>query len=237
MTDRSLPTLAAPALAAVALAVLAVAGGAVLTASGTTGGTDGGRFAHHPTPEGEGTPETVLVENGSLVNPNADTAPAGCAEIRGERRLTIDAGREYADTGEAFGYDLDRVTAPACTRLVVTVVNHDDSRHQWMVHGLPTDTYPLGMFTIEVADRGRVTGSFVTPATPGEYTGHCSLPQHAQKGMRLPLVVTGDDATNQTTATPTTTTGESSQSAPGFGVLAAAVALTAASLLAARRRR
>jgi hypothetical protein len=235
MTDRSLPTLAAPALAAVALAALAVAGGAVLTASGTTGGTDGGRFAHHPTPEGEGTPETVLVENGSLVNPNADTAPAGCAEIRGERRLTIDAGREYADTGEAFGYDLDRVTAPPCTRLVVTVVNHDDTRHQWMVHGLPTETYPLGMFTIEVADRGRVTGSFVTPAAPGEYTGHCSLPQHAQKGMRLPLVVTGDDP-NSTTSTPTTT-GESSQTAPGFDALATAVALATTALLAARRRR
>jgi PGF-CTERM protein len=233
MTDRSPAALAAPVLAAVALVVLAGAGCAVLAASGATGGADGGRFAHHPTPEGEGTPETVLVENGSLVNPNPDTAPAGCADIRGERRITIDAGREYASADEAFGYDLDRITAPACTRLVVTVVNHDDTRHQWMVHGLPTETYPLGMFTIEVADRGRVTGSFVTPASPGEYTGHCSLPQHAQKGMRLPLVVTGDTG-NDTTATPTETTGESSQSTPGFGTVAAVVALAAAAALAAR---
>lgn len=230
MTDR-----ARPALAVAAVAVLAAGASAALLAGGAVGGTDGGRLAHHPTPEGDATPETVLVENGSLVNPNPDTAPAGCAAIRGERRLTIDAGRQYADTGEAFGYDLDRVTAPPCTRLVVTVVNHDDSRHQWMVHGLPTETYPAGMFTIEVADRGRVTGSFVTPATPGEYTGHCSLPQHAQKGMRLPLVVTGDDPTNEST-TPTTSDDETDQSTPGFGALPAVAALAAAALLAARRR-
>lgn len=229
MTRRALSVLAVAALAS-----LGVIAGAALTGGAVTGGTDGGRFAHHPTPEGDATPETTLVENGSVVNANANTAPAGCSEIRGERHITIEAGEEFAGPGEAFGYDLDRISAPPCTRLVVTVVNHDDVRHQWMVHGLPTETYPWGMFTVEVADQGRVTGSFVTPAQPGEYTGHCSLPQHAQKGMRLPLVITGDIG-NGSTSTTVTDAGESSSSIPGFGVTIALVAAVAAVLLAVRR--
>ena len=223
------------ALAVVAVVALVATG--VLTASpltaATVGGTgDGGRFAHHPTPDGDATPETTLVDNGSVVNANADTAPGGCESIRDERRITIHAGRQYADAGEAFAYDIDRVTAPPCTRLVVTVVNHDDVRHQWMVHELPTETYPMGMFSIEVADAGRVTASFVTPAASGEYTGHCSLPQHEQKGMRLPLVVTGDSG-EPTTQTPSED--PSSGTIPGFGPLVAVGAVSLAALLATRR--
>ena len=222
-------------LTVVVVVVLVVTG--FLTASpltaATGGGTgDGGRFAHHPTPDGDATPETTLVENGSVVNANSDTAPGACESIRGERRVTIEAGRQYADAGEAFGYDLDRITAPPCTRLVVTVVNHDDVRHQWMVHDLPTDTYPMGMFTIEVADAGSVTASFVTPAAGGEYAGHCSLPQHEQKGMRLPLVVTGDSGT-ETTRTPSDD--DSSGTVPGFGLFPAVAAAAVAALLATRR--
>ncbi|MFB6069217.1 MAG: cupredoxin domain-containing protein [Halobacterium sp.] len=220
------------------LLVLAVAGVLATTAlTGATAVADGGRYAHHPTPEGNGTLDVTLVENGSVVNANPDNAPGGCASIQGERRVTIHAGREYAAPGEAFAYDRQRLTAPPCTRIVVTVVNHDDVRHQWMVHGLPTDTYPMGMFTIEVADRGRVTAAFVTPATAGTYRGHCSLPQHAQKGMRLPLVVTGDQTSTQpttTTSTPTATPGSDADS-PGLGLLAATTAALAAAALALRR--
>lgn len=218
----------------VALVVLAVVG--LLAASTFTGatiaGVDGGRYAHHPTPDGDGTPETTLVENGSIVNANPDTAPGSCEEIRGERQVTINAGRQYANADEAFGYDVDSVTAPPCTRLVVTVVNHDDVRHQWMVHELPTDTYPMGMFNVEVADAGSVTAAFVTPADAGEYTGHCSLPQHEQKGMHLPLVVTGDSGAT-TTQTPSEDT--SSGAMPGFGPLVAVGAAALAALLATRR--
>lgn len=229
MTSRALSVLAVAALALLgSIAGAALAGGAV------AGGTDGGRFAHHPTPDGDEAPETTLVENGSVVNANANTAPAGCSEIRGERHVTIEAGEEFAAPGEAFGYDLDRISAPPCTRLVVTLVNHDDVRHQWMVHGLPTETYPWGMFTIEVANQGRVTGSFVTPAQSGEYTGHCSLPQHAQKGMRLPLVITGEVG-NRSTPTTVTDAGESGGSMPGFGTGVALLAGAAGAVLAARR--
>ena len=217
--------------ATVALVFTALFAASALTGATVAGVGDGGRDAHHPTPDGDATPETTLVDNGSVVNANADTAPGGCGAVRGERRVTIHAGRQYADAEEAFGYDVDRVTAPPCTRLVVTVVNHDDVRHQWMVHELPTDTYPMGMFSIEVADAGSVTASFVTPAASGEYTGHCSLPQHEQKGMRLPLAVTGDagETTTQTVSDDT-----SSGNAPGFGPLVAVGAASLAALLATR---
>jgi len=227
MTRR---TLATASTLAVVLTVLVAA--SAFTGPSVASVDDGDRYAHHPTPDGDADPETTLVENGSVVNANPDAAPGGCASIQGERGITINAGRQYADAGEAFGYDVDSVTAPPCTRLVVTVVNHDDVRHQWMVHELPTEAYPMGMFSIEVANAGRVTASFVTPAEPGEYTGHCSLPQHEQKGMRLPLIVTGDSSTSTTL---TTNDESTSGNAPGFGLLVVLAGVSLAALLVVRR--
>jgi hypothetical protein len=188
---------------------------------------------HHPTPDGDAEPETRVVANGSTVNANGSVLPPGCEAIRGERQLTVDAGREYAADGDAFGYDLDSVTAPPCTRLVVTLTNHDDVRHQWVVDGLPTAAYPGGYVAIEVADRGSVTAAFVTPGQPGTYEGLSTLPQHEQHGMRLPLVVTGDGSADATTGTPTGD--ESGGTAPGPGPLLALAAGLAAARSAARQ--
>lgn len=230
MTDRWARGAAVLAAGVVVVAFVAGSAGLVLAdGSAADVGDDGP--AHHPTPDGDADPETRLVENGSVVNANSDSLPPGCEAVRGERRLTVDAGREYAAAGEAFGYDLDTVTAPACTRLVVTLVNHDDVRHQWVVDGLPTDTYPGGYVAIEVADRGSVTAAFVTPSQPGTYEGLSTLPQHEQHGMRLPLVVTGDEQTE----TRTTTTDESGSSVPGPDLFLALLAVGAAVLLAIRR--
>lgn len=230
-------TLAGGVAVVVAIAVLAILGG-VVAGSGFDGGSvaddGGGRYAHHPTPEGNATPETTLVENGSVVNANADTPPGNCSTIRGERRVTIHAGQQYANPGEAFGYDFDSITTAPCTRLVVTLVNHDDVRHQWLVETLPTDTYPAGLFSVEADGRSRVTATFVTPAEPREYAGYCSLPQHEQNGMRLPLVIPGDS--NEAVSTETTTSSDGTGTGlPGFGSLAALAALLAALLLAVRR--
>ena len=217
------------AVAAVILVVVAGSAGLALAGDSTWDGGADHPPAAHPTPDGDADPETTLVENGSVVNANPDALPPGCDAVDGERRLTVDAGREYADTGDAFGYDLDTVTAPACTRLVVTLVNHDDVRHQWVVDGLPAETYPGGFVAIEVADRGSVTASLVTPSQPGTYEGLSTLPQHEQHGMRLPLVVTGDQQ-NETTPTPATS-GESGGSAPGPGPALALLALAGATAL------
>jgi len=219
------------ALVAVAAVAVVVAGSAGLALAAAPVSSAGGEVSHHPTPDGDAEPETRVVENGSTVNANGTVLPPGCEAIQGERRLTVDAGREYAADGDAFGYDLDSVTAPACTRLVVTLANHDDVRHQWVVDGLPIETYPGGYVAIEVARRGSVTAAFVTPSRPGTYEGLSTLPQHEQNGMRLPLVVTGD-ASSQPTTTPTSDAGGS---APGPGPLLALLALLAAGLLAARQ--
>ncbi|WP_143052150.1 cupredoxin domain-containing protein [Halobacterium jilantaiense] len=222
------------AFAAVAVLAVAVAGSASLAlAADPVSSAAGSGVVAHPTPDGDAEPETRVVENGSVVNANGTVRPPGCEAIQGERRLTVDAGREYAADGDAFGYDLDSVTAPACTRLVVTLVNHDDVRHQWVVSGLPTATYPGGYVAIEVAHRGSVTAAFVTPSESGTYEGLSTLPQHEQTGMQLPLVVTGG-ASDQSTAT-VTTTPDADGSAPGPGLLLAVVALAAAVLLAARQ--
>lgn len=229
MSGRLLSTARVVAVAVVFVVVAGSAG--LVLADDTVPALEDDGVAHHPTPDGDAEPETRIVENGSTVNANGTVLPPGCAAIQGERRLTVDAGREYAGDGDAFGYDLDSVTAPACTRLVVTLVNHDDVRHQWVVDGLPTDAYPGGYLAIEVADRGSVTAAFVTPADPGTYEGLSTLPQHEQNGMRLPLVVTGDEPSDTTT----TDSDESGGAVPGPGPLLALSALLAAALLAARR--
>jgi hypothetical protein len=241
VTGRWLPT-AFAALAVVVAVAVVVAGFGGFVAAAPAGGApvavSDEAVAHHPKPEGDAEPETRLVQNGSTVNANTDSLPPGCDAVRGERHLTVDAGREYADAGDAYGYDLDSVTVPACTRLVVTLVNHDDVRHQWVVDGLPTATYPGGYAGIEVAERGSVTAAIVTPSQPGTYEGLSTLPQHEQNGMRLPLVVTGDESTEATTQTTDTDSDQSEGTVPGFGPLLALLAfagVAAAALLAVRR--
>jgi hypothetical protein len=135
--------------------------------------------------------EMRMVENGTVINENVETAPPGCEAIQGEREITIRAGREYAEPGEMFAYDQESFTFEPCTRVTVTLVNEDEVRHQWMVHGLPHETYPMGMFNIEVYGPASVTATFVTPAQQVENV-HCSLPQHEQKGMLAEIRIEED---------------------------------------------
>lgn len=155
------------------------------------------------------------VENAMVMNPNPDDLPPGCGEISGERAVTIRAGRAYAEPGEMFGYDTDEVNVAPCTRLTVTFINEDRIRHQWMVHGLPRETYPMGMFSIELTGPGKATATFITPSEPASLLVHCSLPQHEQKGMRAALVVGGGETEEPSPETPSETTASN----PGFGVL------------------
>jgi len=92
----------------------------------------------------------------------------------------------------------------------VTLVNEDDVRHQWMVHGLPSATYSMGMFNVEAGLGQTATGTFVTLANDTNLHLHCSLSQHEQKGMHGQVVV-GDgteshavETANETGGTPTT---------------------------------
>lgn len=174
-----------------------------------------------------------VVENAMIMNGNPDTLPAGCDAVAGKRSVTIRGGVRYAEPGEMFGYTTDRIEVPRCTRLSITFVNEDAVRHQWMVHGLPRETYPMGMFSIEVTGPGRATGTFVTPGSNESLLVHCSLPQHEQKGMLAALVVGSGDGGGggATTSADATTTGGQ----PGFGPAAGALALLLCVLLAGWR--
>ena len=136
-----------------------------------------------------------MVGNGTVVNGNAETLPPGCTEVAGERSVTVHGGVRHADGGEMYSFERDRLELDRCTRVTVTFENEDDVRHQWMVHGLPTSVYPMGMFNVEVDGPGSVTGTFITPGDDVTLDTHCSLPQHEQKGMQMTVVVgeAGDD--------------------------------------------
>ena len=136
-----------------------------------------------------------MVGNGTVVNGNAETLPPGCTEVAGERTVTVHGGVRHADGGEMYSFERDRLELDRCTRVTVTFENEDDVRHQWMVHGLPTSVYPMGMFNVEVDGPGSVTGTFITPGDDVTLDTHYSLPQHEQKGMQMTVVVgeAGDD--------------------------------------------
>ncbi len=124
-----------------------------------------------------------MVPNGTVINENTDRLPEGCEEIRRSRQLTVEAGEKFAEPGEAYGYRQDEWEVQTCEKVTVKFQVHDEIRHQWMIHGLPRDLYPMGMFNLEVMDGGTVEGTFITPAEPTDLNLHCSLPQHQQKGM------------------------------------------------------
>lgn len=132
-----------------------------------------------------------MVENGTVVNENVEKLPPGCEEIAGERSITVRGGVAYSKAGEMFAFNRDRLEVDPCSRVTVTFHNEDETRHQWMIHGLPKETYPMGMFNIEVDGPASVTATFIAPGEATTLHTHCSLPQHEQKGMEMSLVVGG----------------------------------------------
>ncbi|MDS0477055.1 multicopper oxidase domain-containing protein [Natrinema sp. 1APR25-10V2] len=157
--------------------------------------------------EMDGMMAMTMVDDGTIVNENTETLPYGCTNVQGNKHVTIKAGTEYADEGEMFGFSTDTITAEPCTRVTVTLENHDDVRHQWMIHGLPEATYPMKMFNLEARANGTVTGTFITPSFEQSLLVHCSLPQHEQKGMHGRLVIGSP-------ADPTQDTSDTAQDAP-----------------------
>lgn len=176
---------------------------------GSDGGHDDG--THSMSMGGGMMMDMQMVPNGTIVNENTDVLPSGCSAISGTRSETIHAGQEYADPGEAFGYSKEAFHFSPCQKVTITFVNEDEIRHQWMLHGLPKDAYPMGMFNIEARQNGSVTATFITPAENQTMHLHCSLPQHEQKGMHGDVVIgEGSDhhheeSTADTTGTTTDT--------------------------------
>ncbi len=126
-----------------------------------------------------------------VMGQNTDLLPAGCRDISEDAKITVHAGHRYAKSfpGTIFGYSEHEWRVKPCARVTVTLVNDDQVRHQWMLHGLPEDLSPMGMFYLEVTGPGEVTGTFIVPAEDKTYLVHCDIAQHTQKGMKAQLVV------------------------------------------------
>ncbi|BCX88883.1 hypothetical protein MIN45_P1253 [Methylomarinovum tepidoasis] len=130
-----------------------------------------------------------------VMNENPTRLPQGCAQISEDVKITVHAGRKYAKkfSGLVFAYDRQSWEVPPCARLTVRFVNEDNIRHQFMVHGLPQDLYPMGMFTIEVSGPGEETASFILPPYKKTYLVHCDIAQHTEHGMKAQIKVAGGD--------------------------------------------
>jgi len=130
--------------------------------------------------------------NNMVVNENLDRLPPGCAEISGEMNITVTAGVEVAKDIPGFVYSYDERSiedVPPCTLLTVTFKNKDSIRHQYMVHNLPAETYPMSMFNIEVNGPGEQSGTFITPSGDSTLFVHCGVPEHEAKGMAAQIKV------------------------------------------------
>ena len=133
--------------------------------------------------------------SGMVMNENTDELPRGCPRIGGEQHITVRAGKEFARDfkGTMFGYDQHEWSVEPCTKLTVTLINSDDVRHQWMLHGLPRYVYDQGMFTLEIAGKGEKSATFIVPPGQKTYLVHCDVPHHMEKGMKAQLKVGGGD--------------------------------------------
>jgi hypothetical protein len=132
---------------------------------------------------------------GMVMNENTDRLPRDCTALAGEHEITVHAGKKYAQqfNGTMFTYDQREWHVAPCTKVTVTLVNEDNVRHQWMIHGLPRYLYPEGMFHLEVNGLGRKTGTFIVSSAKKTYLAHCDVAQHMEKGMKGQLKVGGGD--------------------------------------------
>jgi hypothetical protein len=132
---------------------------------------------------------------GMVMNENHDQQPRDCGGITGEQKITVRAGKKYAQqfNGTMFAYDQHEWDVAPCTKVTVTLENEDAVRHQWMLHGLPRYLHPEGMFHLEVNGRGSKSGTFITPGAKKTYLVHCDVAQHMEKGMKAQLKVGGGD--------------------------------------------
>jgi FtsP/CotA-like multicopper oxidase with cupredoxin domain len=133
--------------------------------------------------------------DGMVMNENTDQLPRDCPSLSGEQTITVHAGKKYAAAfnGTMFAFDQQEWSVPPCSKVTVTLVNDDQVRHQWMVHGLPRYLYPEGMFHLEANGARSKTGTFIVPSAKKTYLVHCDIAQHMEKGMKAQLKVGGGD--------------------------------------------
>lgn len=131
--------------------------------------------------------------DGMVMNENTNQLPKDCDTIASEVQITVRAGKKYAQqfNGTMFGYDQQEWQVPPCAKVTVTLINEDQGRHQWMIHGLPRYLYTEGMFHLEANGGATKSGTFIVPSGAKTYLAHCDVAQHMEKGMKAQLKVGG----------------------------------------------
>jgi len=140
---------------------------------------------------GEGAGHRMIWDNNGMVmgENRGDELPLGCSEISGDVSYIVRVGRKYAPPGFVFGYSEYQWQAAPCSRITVTLINEDQIRHMWMLHGLPSYLYFQGMFHLEVNGNRQMTGTFISPAGNETFYVHCDISQHTEKGLKGQLKI------------------------------------------------
>ncbi len=140
---------------------------------------------------GHGGHEMEFDAGGMVMNTNSDRLPPGCPEIRRDYEFTVHAGTRYAEpfSGNTFGMSQHAFEVEPCSRVTFTFINEDAVRHQFMIHKLPRDMYPQGMFHIEAAGGATKVGTLIVPSENRTYLVHCDIAQHMEQGMKGQLRV------------------------------------------------
>ena len=135
---------------------------------------------------GHGGHEMEFDAGGMVMNTNSDRLPPGCPEIRRDYEFTVRAGTRYAApfSGNTFGMSQHAFEVEPCSRITFTFINEDAVRHQFMIHKLPRDMYPQGMFHIEAAGGATKVGTLIVPSADRTYLIHCDIAQHMEQGMK-----------------------------------------------------
>jgi len=131
----------------------------------------------------------TLDRDGMVMNSNFENLPQDCTEVSGDIEIEVRVGRKYAHRGLTFGFDQHEWVVLPCSRVTVTLINEDQVRHQWMVHGLPRYLYPQGMFHLEANGAKRKTGTFILPSDDKTYLAHCDISQHMEQGLKGQVIV------------------------------------------------
>ena len=130
---------------------------------------------------------------GMVMNTNSDRLPPGCSVVSRDYDFEVRAGTAYAEAfpGDVFGMSQHEFRVEPCSRVTFTFINEDAIRHQFMIHNLPRNLYPQGMFHLEAAGGATKTGALIVPSGDKTYLVHCDIAQHMEQGMKGQLVAGG----------------------------------------------
>ncbi len=162
---------------AVSLAAALLASTALTASAGVAVGFGGVEF------EGDET---------AVFNENSEELPPGCEEVSGDADVTVSA----ASAGYGyplFEYHPPSVEVDACERVTVTFESQTRVRHQWIVRGLPEDTYPDGYFGVEVDGATEESATFITPGEQVTLPVESSVGSQSESGLRGQVKVDGGD--------------------------------------------